>query len=344
MPEQLNNRIRFKIKGVQRKYVLAAKKSLGLTGLVLSGKLGISQRTLTDWMNESVSISVGGARALARLTGKPIPKNHSIIDWRMHLKNIGKTGGMQKLKIHGSVGGNEEYRKRKWEEWWLTVGKHKKLPKNFRSLLAIKIPKKNAPLAEFVGIMLGDGGIAPYHIHITLSNKEREYIKYIISVIKRLFGIMPKVHILKYAEAIDIVVQRKNLVDFCQSIGLVLGNKVRQQVDIPQWIKENPSYWNACIRGLVDTDGCFYINSYQVGGKTYSYFKIAFTSASIPLIQSVFKILNTLGIKARISKNKKDVRIEGGEYVSKYIREIGSHNDKHLQKIKKWKKSKNMLE
>lgn len=84
-------------------------------------------------------------------------------------------------------------------------------------------------------------------------------------------------------------------------------------------------------------NGCFYINSYIVGGKKYSYFKIAFTSASVPLINSVAKTLINFGIHARISKNHKDVRIEDRQYVLKYIQDIGSHNNKHLQKIEKWK-------
>ena len=132
--------------------------------------------------------------------------------------------------------------------------------------------------------------------------------------------------------------------DFCQQIGLVQGNKTKHQIDIPEWIKENKAFSKACLIGLVDTDGCFYTNSYYINNKKYSYFKVAFTNASKPLISSVFKILNDLDIKARISKNYKDVRIESRRYVFKYTQKIGSHNDKHLKKIKKWKNSLNMLE
>ena len=120
-------------------------------------------------------------------------------------------------------------------------------------------------------------------------------------------------------------------------------NEVKKQVDIPEWIKENEIFLKACIRGLIDTDGCFYTNSYYVNGKKYSYFKIAFTNASAPLISSVFTALVKFGFKARISKNNKDVRIEGTQYVNKYVDEIGSHNNKHLEKIEKWKNIRNML-
>ena len=74
-----------------------------------------------------------------------------------------------------------------------------------------------------------------------------------------------------------------------------------------------------------------------MSGKRYSYLKIAFTSASHPLISSVSKILINLGFNVRISKNQRDVRIDDVKHVCRYIKEIGTHNRKHLEKIKNWK-------
>jgi transcriptional regulator with XRE-family HTH domain len=338
-----NARIKFNKKGVQKNYISKVKKVLKITGSKLAKKLDISQRTLSDWAREKFHISYIGAQKLYKISGVPVPSPNIIIKWKEHLRKIGKVGGKNRIMLYGKIALNEEYRNKKWREWWQEVGQYKKNAPGFQSLIKIKIPKKDKRLAEFVGIMLGDGGVAPYHIHITLSNKEKRYIQHITKLIIKLFGLAPKIHKLKYAKAIDIVVQRKQLVDFCQEIGLVLGNKVKQQVDIPQWIKENKSFSKACIRGLIDTDGCFYTNSYYSNRKRYSYFKIAFTSASLPLITSVAEIFRRFGFNARISKNKKDVRIESSEYVSRYINEIGSNNSKHLEKIEKWKNSRNML-
>ncbi len=101
-----------------------------------------------------------------------------------------------------------------------------------------------------------------------------------------------------------------------------------------------------CIRGLVDTDGCFFNHTYVVNGKQYTYLKIAFTSASTPLRSSVEKFLINLGFSVRMSgvrsgNNGRDVRIDDAGSVAKYIREIGSHNQKHLDKIEKWKDATN---
>lgn len=338
------NRIKFNKKGIQKKLILQAKKSLNLTWSEFAKELGVSTRTLTNWSCEKLNMSFVSAEKISKLTDLKIPKGYSIVKWDEHLRKISASGGKSSFKKHGRVGGDEIYRKNKWKEWWIKNGRYQKVPNGFNSLLNIKKPKYNKFLAEYIGIMLGDGGIAKYSTTITLSSFEINYVNYILNLIDKLFGLTPKVYKKKNANAVDIVVQRKALVDFCQSIGLVQGNKVKHQVDIPSWIKENKSFSIECVRGLIDTDGCFYINSYYVNGKKYFYFKIAFKNSSLPLIKSVAEILASLGVKVRISKNLKDVRIEEKESVLKYIKEIGTHNDKHLQKIIKWKNSKNMLE
>ena len=328
------DRIKFNKEGTQRDFILKAKEASKMTFFELSKKLDISQRTLTDWKKEKFNMPHAKAELLAKFTGVSIPKNYSIINWNEHLQKAGKIGGKNKFTKYGNVGGDEKYRKEKWEEWWKTIGKYKKPAKNFNAILKIKIPKKNEKLAEFIGVMLGDGGISKYKITITLSNAETEYISYVSKLIYELFDVMPKVYKLKGHEAVDIVVQRKQLVDFCLELGLVLGNKIKQEIDIPFWIKENKVFSIACLRGLVDTDGCFFIHKYLVNGKKYSYMKISFTSASLPLVSSTAKTLVSLGFNIRISKNHKDIRIEDKKYVDKYIKNIGSHNKKHLDKIK----------
>ncbi len=344
MPEPSKyDRIKFSKSGTQRLFLLEAKKSLGMNGREFAHKFGICQRTLTDWTHEKISISLVIAQEISKFTKIPIPKDHKVIDWRIHWQNAGKIGGKNRYAMYGSVTIDEQHRKDKWKEWWNSIGQHKKNSPGFQDLIKIKIPRRNKLLAEFAGIMLGDGGVNPYHVTVTLSNSETQYILFVSKMISKLFGVIPKIYRLKYAEAVNIVSNRKQLVDFCQKIGLVKGNKVQQQIDIPLWIKKNRQFSQACIRGLIDTDGCFYTNSYYSHAKRYSYFKIAFTSASVPLINSVAKILIDFGIKARISKNKKDVRIESNQYVLKYINEIGSHNSKHLQKIKEWKNKNNVL-
>ncbi len=334
MLEQSTKRIAFK-SGIQKKFIVEAREKISLTRQELSQRLLVHPRTLADWTREKFTMPLEAAGRLSSLSNVSIPKPHQIIDWKEHLRAAGKMSGTKRFLKYGTVAPDETYRKRRWREWWETVGKYKDTPAGFQSLLTITIPKKDVRLAEFVGIMLGDGGIRPYHIHITLSNKEKEYTAYVIDLLTELFGVVPKLYTLKASEAVDIVVQRKQLVDFCQEVGLVKGNKVKQQITIPSWILGNKAFAHACVRGLIDTDGCFFTSSYSVGGKKYSYLKIAFTSASVPLVESVYSILRNAGIGSRITKNYKEVRIENQEHVHKYIDLIGSQNKKHLEKIEK---------
>lgn len=331
------NRIKFHKKGTQKAFILKAKNLLKLNGQELSSKLEISSRTLTDWMGEKINMSMVSAQKISKLAHIPIPKNYSIIDWRVHLQNAGKIGGRKKFIMYGNIGGDEAYRKEKWKQWWLEIGQYKKKAKGFQTLKKIKTPQKSKLLAEFIGILLGDGNISKYNIGITLSSEEKKYAQYVCIVIQKLFGTEPKIFRHKSLKAVSIIVNRKLLVDFCQKVGFEMGNKVKHQVDIPIWIKENKEFSRECIRGLFDTDGCFFFHNYIVKGKRYSYFKIAFTSASRPLVLSVAETLINFGFNVRISKNHKDVRIEDKKYVEKYIREMGSHNNKHIEKIKKWK-------
>ena len=116
-----------------------------------------------------------------------------------------------------------------------------------------------------------------------------------------------------------------------EKLGLKIGNKIKQQVDIPDWIRQNKKFSIACVRGLIDTDGCAFTHYYKVNGKLYDYKKLAFSSLSEPLRLSVFQILKSLGIKSRLCK-RKDIWLDSEESIKQYFSIIGTHNRKLLNK------------
>jgi len=60
----------------------------------------------------------------------------------------------------------------------------------------IVIPRRKTPqLAEFMGIMLGDGRVALYQIIVTLGTKEVEYVHYVARLMQTLFGVVPSIAI-----------------------------------------------------------------------------------------------------------------------------------------------------
>lgn len=333
MAESLqSDRIRFGKMSEQIQFLESAKTKLEYSSKELASFLGIHPRTLRDWLKGTRSMSYVSAKTLSLKTGIKIPANTKIIRWNEHLKKIATLGGKASCAKDGAFGDSEK-RKIAWKKWWEKEGQFQSrdilLPKD------IFLPKKNAKLAEFVGIMMGDGGVSKYHISITLNSKtDKEYSLFVCKLIKDLFHITPTKHKRKDSLAMDIVVNRTKLTIFCKNIGLKVGNKLKQGLDIPSWIKENENYRKACIRGLIDTDGSFFKHSYAVKGKRYEYTKIGFSSRSLKLIDSVQKILKKLCINAKINYNSNEVKIESQDGVRQYLSIIGTNNPKHKAKIK----------
>ena len=209
-------------------------------------------------------------------------------------------------------------------------------PNDILKPLPFKKPKYSTELAEFVGIILGDGGISDRQVTITLHRiTDKDYSQFVRKIIEKLFGIKAGEYCRKNGLADNIVISRTGLVSFLEMIGLVKGNKIKHQVDIPQWIKKNKNFKIACVKGLVDTDGCVIIHKYKSKGKTYCYKKLSCTSRSFPLLNSVRNILTELQIKSRVTKDNYDVRIDARKDVERYFDIISSHNPKHVMRYKK---------
>ncbi|MFZ1720222.1 MAG: LAGLIDADG family homing endonuclease [Candidatus Moraniibacteriota bacterium] len=293
-----------------------------------------SVRNLNDWRNEKFSMSFVAVEKICEKRGCSIPEGMVLMDAYWYAGKGASVGGRAIIEKYGTVGGDPEYRKKRWREWWEAEGKFK--PSKITGPFLFKKPQFSKELAEFVGIMLGDGGISEHQFTVTLNSvTDKEYLKFVQNLIKKLFDVPVVLYAHKQSLAIRVVISRTALVDYLiTAIGLAKGSKVRQQVDIPHWVKENKAYSIACVRGLIDTDGCTIIHQYLSKGKKYCYKKIGFTSRSYPLIQSVGAILSSLGIKHRIMKNKWDVRIEARKDVEEYFQVIGTSNPKHLKRYK----------
>lgn len=318
-------------KGKQGEFILACKLRLGCTWTSLANILNISPRTLQNWSKEKKKMSYDSAVILSKKSSIDLPEKIKIMKWSDHLKNISIKGGKARYSKYGMVS-DEDIRKKAWEDWWETKGKYDD-NKIFKRKL-ITTPSKSVLLAEFVGIMIGDGSINNYTVRVTLDSLvDKDYIPYIVLLVKQLFNIDTKIYKHKKFRATDIIIQSRNLVEFCNSIGLKIGNKIKQNTDIPDWIKENTEFSIACVRGLVDTDGCFFNHSYNVNGKRYSYTKIAFTNRCLLVLQSVKIILINLGFRVRITKDGDDLRIENQKDVVKYMKVIGTSNPKFKTKL-----------
>lgn len=334
MAELLKSKRIFFPSGKQREFLLQSKNDLCCTWKILAKIAGTGVHNLAGWRNEKNSMSLHALERICKKRNREIPTDIVIKDAYWHVTKGAKAGGKAIVKKYGIIGGDQEYRKKKWQAWWEKEGKFK--PSEITKALPFKKPILSEELAEFVGIVLGDGGISKYQITITLNSvTDKAYFQFVKKLIKNLFGIPVGLYSDSRSLAERIVISRTALVSYLtDTLGLKQGNKVKQQVDIPRWIMENRQYSIACVRGLIDTDGCTIIHRYRSKGKRYSYKKVGFTSRSHPLIHSVSDILLNLGIKHRIMKNRWDIRIEAIKDVEKYFQLVGTHNPKHLKRYK----------
>jgi len=243
----------------------------------------------------------------------------------------GRLGALRRYELYGNPGtpeGRSRGGRRTCEFFRLHPERAREL--NFNRLKEIREPFRSVELAKFIGIMLGDGGIrSKYQLAISFNYKtDREYAEYVGRLIKRLFAVEHIICKRKNSLGADIVVNSANLVEFLQRQGLKAGNKIKNQVDVPAWIKSNTEFQKACLCGLVDTDGSFYCHKYKVNNKRYSYPKLDFTSCSRPLLNSVYAIFTNLGIKCVLSGVHITVAAQAD--VNKYLAKVGSSNPKFL--------------
>lgn len=321
--------------GEQQVFLKESKKNLSFNSWKeFAEEVEVHRRTLVDWKKGEYTMSLKVLKKVCDMLGTEIPSEIEQKERYWYTsKGDSSKGGRAVYEKYGQVGGDPEYRKKKWREWWEREGKFK-FPGRF-DRKEIKKPSETAELAEFIGIILGDGGITTDQVSVSLNSKaDKEYIKVVHHMFEKLFGLDPNIIPREGISCSRVLASSRNLVDFLLKKGLKKGNKVKQQVDIPEWIKRNKQLGIACVRGLVDTDGCVFTHEYQVNGKQYSYKKLTFRNYSRPLINSVQNIFKEVGLNPRMA-TKDDLRLDSKEDMEKYFKGIGSHNPKHLKRYEK---------
>ncbi len=288
-----------------------------------------SERTVRDWRRGRFMPQYDCVKNIVTAHGLSLPKVEKV-SRTAHLSRAGKKGGDATVQNHGKPLVSESFRLHAWRSWWDTTGRHLSTISN--TPLKIRKPKKSAELAEFMGIMIGDGGMSTYHIAITLNaTDDAQYIEFVTNLVERLFGVRPKILKRKDKNAVAITVARKLLVEYLTTLGLPIGNKVKQNITVPSWIMKNHDYARACMRGLIDTDGSIFTHKYVSKRKVYAYKKISFSSASPTLLRAVHTILTQNGVEANVAKT--NVRIDSRASVTKFFSCIGTSNPKHLKRL-----------
>lgn len=306
----------------QYKLCLSAREKLGCNWVGLARHLGVLPHTFDNWYRGDRLLPENIFTRLVNIADFPIQNPKLLPD------NWGRVkGGKVSVARHG-------------RSFWTLKGSRKG---GTNSAKRFPTPAYSEDLAEFIGIMLGDGGVSRGQISITLGyTTDWAYGQYIIKLINKVFRITPSICRELYKDAFKIRISGVNFTKNMQKLGLVVGNKIVQQFDIPIWIQEKETYIKACIRGMIDTDGCVHKKvRRERNGFEYRSIGVYFKSASPPLMQSLRLLFNYLGFKVSISG--RSFYLCGKEQILRYVDEINFSNPKHKRRYQNFLKEYNWV-
>ena len=320
--------------GAQRAIVEKVLSHSKMSVAEMAAILYITPRTLRDWRREKHRMSYVGLKKMCKHAHIPLPTNLDVRDAYSHTREAGILGSAAVKKKYGkNFPCDPKYRQKQWEKWWENEGKHNPPPQ--RQPLAIHKPKPSNNLAEFIGILIGDGGITKHQVTITLNRTDDlEYAHYVQMLCVKLFKLQPGVYHRADNNVVNIVISRTALVSYLESLGLKKGDKIRNKVTIPDWILQNHKYLQRCLRGLFDTDGGLFLETHTIKQKEYSYIRLAFVSASKPLIRAIYDSLNKYNFHPKVRSGKR-VQLEKKDEILRYFKDIGTSNPKHENRLKK---------
>lgn len=317
--------------GEQRKFIENVYKRSAYSTNALAGIAGVHPRSFRDWRREKLTMTLAAAELFCNKFNLKLPEDKKVMieRWEKAKEDASRKGGISLFQKHGSPA-TEEGRRKGGIKAIANLKREGIIP----SLKIYRRPEFSEELAEYVGIMLGDGGITPGQCTITCNSiADKNYILFVCSLGKRLFGEEPKLFKRKDCNATIMYYNGSFLIRYFLGIGLKVGNKVKQQVDVPEWIKSSRAFSIACLRGLIDTDGGIFLHKYKVNGKAYAYRKICFSNRSIPLLVFAVNTLKMLGFTPKIIdkvENKK-VWLYNEKEVKQYLSIVGTNNSRLLK-------------
>lgn len=253
---------------------------------------------------------------------------------KMSRVEAARLGGLARQAAHGDLGTIEGRRKGGLR----SLSTHEFLNTNFKRLRQIKLPRASPLLAEFIGIVAGDGHVDTYQVGLTTNSEtDRLHAEHFAMLAKKLFDLDSRITFRKTSKACVVTLSSKALCDYLHSQGLPNGSKVQLGVAVPLWIVRNDVFALAYARGLFDSDGCVYQDNHVIKGKQYSHLGLAFANSEPHLLDFFKKALERAGLKPT-QKSKFRVFLRRAGDIERYFKMIGSSNPKHLDRYKMYRR------
>ncbi|MDP2665081.1 MAG: LAGLIDADG family homing endonuclease [bacterium] len=248
------------------------------------------------------------------------------------LRAIGRKGGLARFARYGNLGTPEGRKKGGLN----SLKTHNKYNTGFLTLKKISIPKYSVQLAEFLGIIMGDGHVGKYQVSfVTNSATDLQHALFVKGLAEQLFKTQASLSYVRDKKACSVIISAKRVSAFMEKQGIPQGNKITLGIHIPEWVLKNLSYRKALARGLFDTDGCVFVDTHRYKSKEYKSLGIAFTNQSLPLLHFFNETLEILELHPT-QKSKFRVFLRRREDIKRYFELIDSSNEKHLKKYRQY--------
>lgn len=203
--------------------------------------------------------------------------------------------------------------------------------------------EKEERIAEFIGIMLGDGHIGVYktkqnkilhQLKVSLDSRNKEYTDYVKDLMKEVIGIEPKIFYKKKENAVDIKIYQKEKVLYAiNSLGLKLSPKWNY-AEIPEdYCKGRLGL--LVLRGLFDTDGS--VTIFNNNGIEYPRIEIRLSPS--PMQEQFINILSENKIRhtiQRLERGNIKLRISGERELNRWFNIVGSSNALYIERAKRF--------
>mgnify|MGYP001569751963 CR=1 FL=1 len=206
--------------------------------------------------------------------------------------------------------------------------------------------KPSLQLAEFLGILAGDGYVAPYdkgndyRISVFLNlTDEFPYLFYVKNLFFSLFNLEPIVILRSDINTATLKKDSKGITNFLYQTGYSKKNCI---VTVPSWVWHTAEFTIPFVRGLFDTDGC--ISLKRNHGKNMYYPVAKIDSKDYCLIDKLgqwilnykipHSIFSSVSFDKRNSKtySKKIIQISGYRNVEKLMDLLQPSNLKHRER------------
>ncbi|MFQ6118474.1 MAG: LAGLIDADG family homing endonuclease, partial [Methanosarcinales archaeon] len=200
-----------------------------------------------------------------------------------------------------------------------------------------KINKSDEDLAEFLGIMIGEGTCRYYgHYYIAITNKNPLIIEKIRKIFDR-FKLGYRIQESKKQPGLkEIIVSSKTFYYYLKEVLGYPVNKLSHQKEVPKIIfSSSINIRSAFLRGLFETDG--YISKRDP--------VIEYSTSSPTLSNQVLYLLLNFGIVGRLKVKEKErkhfrIIVSGKQFLKKFKKKIGFMSKEKTRRLKQHLKKK----